>query len=97
VNIVLKGAHTLIANPSGVITVLPFKSDALSTAGTGDVLGGLISGLIGQGVKAYDAAVAGGYIHGLAGNIAAELRGNTRSVIASDVLNSISEALTRLS
>ena len=97
VNLVLKGAHTLIAHPSGVVTALPFKSDALSTAGTGDVLAGLISGLVGHGVKPYEAAVAAGYIHGLAGNIAAERLGNTRSVVASDVLNAISAALTCLS
>ncbi len=96
VNLVLKGAHTLIAHPSGEVTALPFKSDALSTAGTGDVLAGLISGLVGHGVKPYAAAVSAGYIHGLAGNIAAERLGNTRSVIASNVLNAISAALTSL-
>jgi ADP-dependent NAD(P)H-hydrate dehydratase / NAD(P)H-hydrate epimerase len=96
VNLVLKGAHTLIANPDGHITALPFKSDALSTAGTGDVLAGLITGLLGQGVKPSDAAVLGGYVHGLAGNLAAEALGNTRSVIAGDVLASIAKALTLL-
>ncbi|MEP6986613.1 MAG: NAD(P)H-hydrate dehydratase, partial [Chloroflexota bacterium] len=96
-NLVLKGAHTLIASPDGRITALPFKSDALSTAGTGDVLAGLITGMLGQGVKPYDAAVLGSYIHGLAGNLAAETLGNTRSVVAGDVLASISKALTLLS
>lgn len=90
-------AHTLIASPDGRITVLPFKSDALSTAGTGDVLAGLITGMLGQGVKPYEASVLGGYVHGLAGNLAAKLVGNTRSVIAGDVLASIAKALTPLS
>lgn len=95
--LVLKGAHTLIAAPDGRITVLPFKSDALSTAGTGDVLAGLITGFVGQGVKPYEAAVLAGYLHGLAGNLAAEEQGNTRSVIAEDVLNTLASAITKIS
>lgn len=95
--LVLKGAHTLIAAPDGRITALPFKSDALSTAGTGDVLAGLITGFIAQGVKPYDASVLAGYVHGLAGDLAAEAQGNTRSVIAGDVLKNIAAALTKLS
>jgi len=95
--LVLKGAHTLIAAPDGRVTALPFKSDALSTAGTGDVLAGLTTGFVGQGVKPYDAAVLAGYLHGLAGNLAAEEQGNTRSVIAEDVLNAIASAITKIS
>lgn len=95
--LVLKGAHTLVAAPDGRVTALPFKSDALSTAGTGDVLAGLIAGFLGQGVAPFDAAVLGGYVHGLAGDLAAEAQGNTRSVIAGDVLNLIGHALTALS
>ncbi len=95
--LVLKGAHTLIASPDGRVTALPFKSDALSTAGTGDVLAGLITGFIAQGVNPYDAAVLAGYVHGLAGDIAARDQGNTRSVIAGDVLNNIASAITELS
>ena len=94
--LVLKGAHTLIAAPDGRVTALPFKSDALSTAGTGDVLAGLITGFVGQGVKPYEAAVLAGYVHGLAGDLAAKAQGNTRSVIAADVLNAIAPALTQL-
>ena len=95
--LVLKGAHTLIAAPDGRITALPFKSDALSTAGTGDILAGLITGFVGQGVKPYEAAVLAGYLHGLAGNLAAERQGNTRSVIAEDVLNALASAITAIS
>lgn len=95
--LVLKGAHTLVAAPDGRITALPFKSDALSTAGTGDVLAGLIAGFLGQGVAAFDAAVLAGYVHGLAGEFAAQKQGSTRSVIAGEVLNSIGDALAALS
>lgn len=90
--VLLKGAHTLIADVDGTVTVLPFKNDALATAGTGDVLSGIIVGLLAQGVKPYDAACVGGYIHGLAGEYAAQDI-HPRSVIASDVVNHISAAL----
>jgi NAD(P)H-hydrate epimerase len=90
--LVLKGAHTLIAAPDGRVTALPFKTDGLATAGTGDILAGLITGLLAQGMKPADAAVTGGYIHGLAGELAQKHQGSGRSVIASDVLGTIPEA-----
>jgi len=90
--LVLKGAHTLIADPDGRVAVLPFKTDALATAGTGDVLAGLITGLLAQGLAPFEAAVVGAYLHGLAGLQAAAKQGNTRSVIAGDVLEAIGEA-----
>ncbi len=91
--IVLKGAHTLIASPDGRLAVLPFKTDALATAGTGDVLAGVIVGLLAQGLPVYEAAVAGSYIHGLAGLEAVKRAHNVRSVVASDVLHSVGSAL----
>lgn len=94
--LVLKGAHTLVAEPGGRLAVLPFKTDALATAGTGDVLAGMITGFLAQGLKPFDAAVLGTYLHGLAGEQAAARHGNTRSVIASDVLNALPAALTLL-
>jgi NAD(P)H-hydrate epimerase len=93
--VMLKGAHTIIASPQGDFSVLPYKTDALATAGTGDVLAGLIVGFLAQGIPAYDAAVVGAYVHGLAGQIAAE-NGNSRSVIAGDVLATIGEAFRRI-
>lgn len=93
--VVLKGAFTIIAGPDGQATVLPFAVDALATAGTGDVLSGLIVGLLAQGVAPYEAAVAGGYVHGLAGRIAGD-NASSRSVIAGDVLAAIPDAFTLL-
>ena len=87
--IVLKGAHTLVASPDGQISVIPFKTDALGTAGTGDVLAGLIAGLRAQGSSAFDSARLGAYIHALAGTIAAAKVGSSRSVIAGDVLRAL--------
>ncbi len=94
--VVLKGAHTLIAAPAGEVTVLPFKTDALAKAGTGDVLGGIIAGLLAQGMAPYDAAVAGGYLHGLAGIAAARRTGSTRSVIAGDVSEALGGAFQQI-
>jgi ADP-dependent NAD(P)H-hydrate dehydratase / NAD(P)H-hydrate epimerase len=93
--VMLKGAHTVIAAPDGQLTVLPFKTDALATAGTGDVLAGLIVGLLAQGVAPFDASVAAGYLHGLAGTIAGD-KYSTRTVVASDVLAEIGTAYRQI-
>ena len=94
--VVLKGAFTVIAAPNGQMTVIPVASPALARAGTGDVLAGLIVGLRAQGLDAYDAAVAGAYIHAEAGLLAAEDLGTTASVMASDILNSVVDVISDL-
>ena len=94
--VVLKGAFTVIAAPNGQLTVIPVASPALARAGTGDVLAGLIVGLRAQGLDAYDAAVAGAYIHAEAGLLAAEDLGTTASVLASDILNTIVDVISDL-
>lgn len=70
--VVLKGAGTVVAEPGGKVTVSPFSNPALATAGTGDVLAGAIVGLIAQGLSPIDAACAGVYIHGMAGELLRE-------------------------
>ncbi len=95
--LVLKGAHTLIAAPDGRMAVLPFKTSALATAGTGDVLAGTITGMLAQGLKPFDAAVVAGYLHGLAGEQAALKVGSERSVVAGDVAEALADALRVLS
>ncbi len=94
--VVLKGAFTIIAAPGGEATVIPVASPALARAGTGDVLAGLIVGLMAQGVDAYDAAVAGAWIHAQAGLVAAESFGTTASVLAGDVLDAVPDVLVEL-
>lgn len=94
--VVLKGAFTMITSPDGRMTIIPVASPALARAGTGDVLAGLIVGLRAQGLDAYDAAIAGAWIHAQAGLYAADDLGTTVSVMASDVLNSISDVLSDL-
>ncbi|MCC6801512.1 MAG: NAD(P)H-hydrate dehydratase [Anaerolineae bacterium] len=90
--LVLKGAHTLVAAPDGRVAALPFKTSALAHAGTGDVLAGLTAGMLAQGLSPFDAAVAAGYVHGLAGERAAFRLGSERSVLAGDVIEAIPDA-----
>ena len=94
--VVLKGAFTVIAAPDGRMTVIPVASPALARAGTGDVLAGLIVGLRAQGLNPYEAAVAGAWIHAQAGLYAADDLGTTASVLAGDVLNSVSDVMSDL-
>jgi NAD(P)H-hydrate epimerase len=94
--VVLKGAFTVIAAPDGRATVIPVASPALARAGTGDVLAGLIVGLRAQGLDAYEAAVAGAWIHAQAGLYAADDLGTTASVLAGDVLDSVADVMSDL-
>lgn len=95
--VVLKGAFTVVAAPDGRATVQPFATSALARAGTGDVLAGVITGLLAQGLSPYAAAVAGTYLHGLAGELAAGDIGTTASVLAGDVLNKLAQAIVEVS
>jgi hydroxyethylthiazole kinase-like uncharacterized protein yjeF len=94
--VVLKGAFTVVAEPAGRLVVIPVATSALARAGTGDVLAGTIAGLRAQGVGAFEAAVLGCYLHGRAGEMAAEKLGNAASVMAGDVANQLSDSLTDL-
>ncbi|MDP2964640.1 MAG: NAD(P)H-hydrate dehydratase [Pelolinea sp.] len=91
--VVLKGALTVTADPSGKYTVNPVATSALATAGTGDVLAGMITGLIAQGLAGYSAAITGVWLHAQAGILAAEQLGGSTAVTARDVLAAIPAAL----
>ena len=90
--IVLKGARTVIADPSGRAFINLTGNSGMATGGTGDVLAGAIGALLAQGLSALDAAVCGVYIHGRAGDIAAEMLGQA-GMIAGDVLRALPLAL----
>jgi ADP-dependent NAD(P)H-hydrate dehydratase / NAD(P)H-hydrate epimerase len=82
--VLLKGAYTVVAAPDGRASLLPFATPVLSTAGSGDVLAGVIVALLGQGVAPFDAAVLGGYLHGAAGQLAEE-SGGSAGLLAGDI------------
>jgi NAD(P)H-hydrate epimerase len=84
--VVLKGDDTLIADPSGWVAVSPGGSPALATAGTGDVLTGVIAALLAVGLEPFTAASAGVYLHAEAGREAARRQGANEGVLASDVI-----------
>jgi ADP-dependent NAD(P)H-hydrate dehydratase / NAD(P)H-hydrate epimerase len=95
--VLLKGDDTLIAAPDGMIAVSPGGSPALATAGTGDVLTGVIAALLAQGLEAFAAAAAGVWLHAEAGREAARRVGAAEGVIASDVIASLPAARSRAS
>ena len=90
--VVLKGAFTVVAAPDGRTAVQPFATSALASAGTGDVLAGSIVGLLAQGLDPYDAALAGAWLHGMAGVRAELVYDTAASITAGDVLESLPDA-----
>jgi len=88
--VALKGAGTVVTDGERVY-VNKTGNPGMATAGSGDVLTGAITALIGQGLGNFDAAVLGVYVHGLAGDIAAERLGQV-SVMATDILEALSDA-----
>ena len=93
--IVLKGAHTRISTPEGLLYVNSTGNPGMATAGSGDVLSGMIGGLLAQGYEPLHAAMLGVYMHGLAGDVAAEAR-SMDSIIARDIIEFIGDAFTHL-
>jgi hydroxyethylthiazole kinase-like uncharacterized protein yjeF len=92
--VVLKGARTVIARPDGLVAICPTGNPGMATAGTGDVLTGMIVGLLAQGVSAWDAACAATYFHGSAGDLASQRLGQP-GMLASDLIAQIPYALQR--
>jgi NAD(P)H-hydrate epimerase len=91
--VVLKGDDTIVAAPAGATAVNALASPALATAGTGDVLGGTIAALLARGMEPFAAACGAVYAHARAGKIASSRIGSAESVIASDVIRALPEAL----
>lgn len=91
--VVLKGAFTVIAEPSGMVSLAPFANPALASGGTGDVLAGALVSLLVQGLEPFTAARCAVYLHGLAGELAREHYGES-GVVAGDLLPRLPKAMT---
>lgn len=95
--VVLKGAYSVIAAPDGQVFINPTGNSGMATAGAGDVLSGIIGGLMAQGLNSFDAAIAGVYLHGKAGDAAvqkSEPAGAAACLMASDIQKHIPHALS---
>jgi NAD(P)H-hydrate epimerase len=95
VSLVLKGVPTIIADPEGKAYINPTGNPGMATAGSGDVLTGIISALLAQHLSPDHAAVLGVYLHGLAGDIAASEKGQ-HSLVASDMVEALPAAFKDL-
>ncbi len=93
--VVLKGANTSVTTPDGRVFFNSTGNPGMATGGSGDVLTGIILSLLAQGYTPEKAAVLGVFLHGLAGDIAAE-KGCYESIIASDIINNIGKAFNKI-
>jgi len=93
--LVLKGSPTVVASKEGKVFVNVHGNPGMATAGTGDVLTGIISAMLGQKLSPVDAAIAGVYVHSVAGDIALESKG-MYSLIATDVIESLADAFKKI-
>lgn len=89
--IILKGARTVVAFPDGEVYINSSGNAGMATGGTGDALTGIIAGFIGMGLSSHEAALAGVYIHGLAGDIVA--KSGMIGMIASDLMKALPAAI----
>ncbi len=95
ITLLLKGARTVVAFADGTVLINPTGNPGMATAGSGDVLTGLIAGMISQGLSVPSATSAGAFIHGMAGDIYAEAN-HLIPLIASDLLDKVPEAIKRI-
>ena len=96
VTMVLKGHHTVVADKQSSCYINNTGNPGMSTAGSGDVLSGMIAALLGQGLTGFLAAKCAVYLHGLAGDLAAKEKTQI-SLIASDIIDKIPEAIKKCS
>jgi len=93
--VVLKGAYTVIATPEGRCRISPIANAGLASAGTGDVLTGVIAGLVAQGLSLFDSAALGVYLHGKAAEAVRETMGDA-GMLATDLLPALPRVIKRL-
>jgi hydroxyethylthiazole kinase-like uncharacterized protein yjeF len=95
VTVVLKGARTIVAEPAGPTAISPTGNPGMASGGTGDVLAGILGGLVAQGLSPFDAATLAVFVHGAAGDTVAARAGEV-GLTAGDLLPELPLALARL-
>ncbi len=93
--VILKGAGTLVTAPGEAVWLVPTGNPGMATAGTGDVLAGVVGALLARGLCGLEAALAGAWIHGLAGDLAAARRGG-EGMTAGDLVEALPDAMKRM-
>jgi NAD(P)H-hydrate epimerase len=91
--LILKGANTLVVSPQGDCRVLPFANSVLAHGGTGDVLAGLLVGLLAQGLAPFDAATLAVWLHARAAELALEVVGHPTATLPSDIIRQLGLAM----
>jgi len=91
--LILKGANTIVANSLGDCRMLPFANSVLAHGGTGDVLAGLIVGLLAQGLEPFDAATLAIWLHARAAELALEAVGHPAATLPSDIIQQLGKAM----
>ena len=94
--LILKGANTLIASPEGDCHLLPFANSVLAHGGSGDVLAGLIVGLLSQRLQPFDATTLAVWLHARAAELALETVSHPAAVLPSDIIQKIGAAMGSL-
>ncbi len=94
--IVLKGAGTVIAAPEHPVAINLTGNPGMASGGAGDVLAGIMAGLVGQGIPSFEAACAAVWLHGRAGDLVAAEKSQA-SLIASDLIEKLPEAFREVS
>ena len=93
--VVLKGSVTIIASPDGRAFLNPTGNPGMATGGTGDILTGIVAGMLAQNPRRpFEAVLAAVYLHGLAGDVACETTGE-HSLVATDLVRALPEAFRR--
>ena len=93
--VLLKGARTLMADPDGRLAVNLTSNPGMATGGSGDVLSGVIAALLAAKLGAWEAAAAGAFLHGLAGDLVAAGQGGPAGLIATDLIDRLPAAIAR--
>jgi NAD(P)H-hydrate epimerase len=95
VHVCLKGSRSVVASPDGRVLINPTGNPGMASGGTGDVLTGIVGALLARGLPAERVLPAAVYLHGLAGDVAAERVGE-EALVASDVIEALGEAFRRV-